>query len=219
MRTRITSAGLHVVQGGCIGLVEGAQSQASGVDRGRRQGPCPAWLRETASCDAGDVGFGDRRRECVIDLCVEVPLPAGAVYDFLADIQDVEPIPHRALVRMSKDPPGPTTRGTRWHESVRFAPGLWMHVESVVTEAARPQALAMTFHSRWWSGDLRYGITGTSQGCVLRHREVLVPTLVLQPVTGVIERRLRVTIQERLHDIRDVLVSGYRDPPAARRPG
>ena len=147
------------------------------------------------------------RNSCEIDLCIDIPLPPAVVWDFLADIQDAEPIPRRARVRMSKDPPGPTRAGTRWHESVRFAPGTWLHVESVVTQAVRPALLAMAFHCRWWSGELRYEITPTSRGCLLRHRETLTPAPLLQPLAGSIGRRLRVRIHERLGDIHDLLLA------------
>ncbi|HET8561265.1 MAG TPA: SRPBCC family protein [Marmoricola sp.] len=155
------------------------------------------------------------RRTGVIDVSVEIPLPAEVVWDFLADIQDAEPIPRRAVLRMVKEPPGPTVAGTRWHEAVRFVPGLWLHVESVVTQASRPSLLAMTFHSRWWSGDLRYEITDRSGGCLLRHRETVLPHLLLRPLTGWIEHRLRSRVLERLRDIHDVLLASCREDRAA----
>ena len=159
------------------------------------------------------------RGEFVIDLCVEIPVPARAVYALLADIQDAEPIPRRAAVRMAKEPTGVTTIGTRWHEAVKFAPGLWMHVDSVVTDALEPHRLAMDFESIWWSGNLSYDIEATSSGNLLHHRELLRPTLILRPLTGLIERRLRVRIEERLHDIRDVLVDGRRATDPRRAAG
>jgi hypothetical protein len=160
---------------------------------------------------------GRSAHRCVFDLWIEVPAPTGVVWDFLADIQDFEPVPRSAVVRMRKAPPGRTGEGTRWHERVRFAPGLWMHIESVVTGAHRPRLLAMTFHSRWWSGNLRYDIADTSHGCRLRLRETLVPNRVLRPVTRWIERRLRVRLQERLRDIRGVLISARDQPTSTRR--
>jgi hypothetical protein len=56
------------------------------------------------------------------DLSVRIRRPAPEVFPLLADIQDAEPLPRRATLRMVKDPSGPTAVGTRWHEAVRIAP-------------------------------------------------------------------------------------------------
>lgn len=56
------------------------------------------------------------------DLSVRIRGPAPEVFALLADVQDAEPLPRRATLRMVKDPPGPTAIGTRWHEAVRIAP-------------------------------------------------------------------------------------------------
>ena len=111
---------------------------------------------------------------------------------------------------MAKEPTGATTIGTRWHEAVRFAPGLWMRVESVVTDLVEPRRLAMDFESAWWSGTLRYDVEPTASGSVLRHRELVRPALVLRPFAGLIEHRLRTKIEERLTDIRDLLADRGR---------
>ena len=42
------------------------------------------------------------------DLSVRIRRPAPEVFALLADIQDAEPLPRRATLRMVKDPPGPT---------------------------------------------------------------------------------------------------------------
>jgi hypothetical protein len=38
--------------------------------------------------------------------------PAAEVFALIADIQDAEPLPRRAALRMEKDPSGPTAVGT-----------------------------------------------------------------------------------------------------------
>jgi deazaflavin-dependent oxidoreductase (nitroreductase family) len=152
-----------------------------------------------------------RPGEFYLDTAVEIARPADTVYSFLADIQDAEPIPRRARVRMVKDPPGRTTVGTRWHESVRLAPGGWLNVESVVTEAKQPHELGMDFSSRWWSGHLTYTIDDTDHGCVLRHREIVRPRALLSPFTCTIKRRLRLKIEQRLDDIKETLASPLSD--------
>lgn len=144
-------------------------------------------------------------REFTIDQAIGIPRPAETVYAFLADIQDAEPIPRRATVQMVKQPPGRTTLGTRWHERVRFAPGCWLRIESVVTEVDEPHRLGMDFSSRPWSGHLTYDIDDDPDGCVLHHRELVRVHAFLRPLVPVIERRLRRTIGERLGDIEHVL--------------
>ena len=63
-----------------------------------------------------------KRSEAVpaFDLSVMIRRPAAEVFALLADIQDAEPLPRRATLRMEKDPSDPTAVGTRWHEAVRI---------------------------------------------------------------------------------------------------
>ena len=59
-------------------------------------------------------GSGSSRpRHSDFDLATDADLPPAEVYAFLAAVQDVEPIPRKATVRMRKEPPGPTRPGTR----------------------------------------------------------------------------------------------------------
>lgn len=160
-----------------------------------------AWL---ASTDAHD--------RCRFEMSVAIGRPPADVYAFLAEIQDAEPIPRRATIRMVKDPIGRTAAGTVWHESVRFAPGLWLHVDSVVTDAHRPRRLGMDFHSRWFTGHLDYEIAPAAGGSVLRQREELVPRRLIRPLRRVIARQLQPRLQERLDEIRGLLEG--RQPPA-----
>jgi hypothetical protein len=162
--------------------------------------------------DHAVVGSASRLRprdegEYLIDREIEIPRLPGAVYAFLADIQEAEPIPRRARVVMVKEPLGPTAVGTRWHERVRLAPGLWLHVESLVTQAEDPHRLAMDFTSRWWTGQLTYEIEATDAGTLLHHREVIRPRALLWSLTPMIGRRLDRKIQERLVDIRALVTT------------
>jgi Polyketide cyclase / dehydrase and lipid transport len=106
---------------------------------------------------------------------------------------------------MVKEPSGPTTVGTVWHEAVRLAPGLWLHVDSVVTEAQQPYRLGMRFRSLWFTGSLTYEIEPAGGGSVLRQREELLPRRLLRPFRGVIEQQLRPRLRQRLGDIKSVL--------------
>src|SRR5512132_2228070 len=101
------------------------------------------------------------------DLSVTINQQPSAVFDLLADIQNVERVMRRAGVSMVKDPPGPTTVGTHWHEPVRLPPGYWMHVESVVSDIEEPRQLGMDFWSPWFTGHVTYNIEPTADGSVL----------------------------------------------------
>lgn len=94
------------------------------------------------------------------------------MFALLADVQDAEPIPRSAAVRMAKEPNGPTTTGTRWHEWVRVMPGYWFHVESVVPHVHEPHQLSMDFYSRWLTGHLIYEIERrqTEASCTIARR-------------------------------------------------
>jgi hypothetical protein len=127
------------------------------------------------------------------------------VFAFLADIQDAEPIPRRAAVKMVKEPAGPTAVGTRWHERVRMAPGLWLHIESVVTEIAQPSRLGMDFHSNWFAGHLTYEIRADAGGSLLCQRETLQPWGPVLWLEKTIEPYLRRQLVRRLQDIRQLL--------------
>jgi hypothetical protein len=55
-----------------------------------------------------------KRSEAVpaFDLSVMIRRPAAEVLALIAEIQDAEPLPRRAALRMEKDPSGPTAVGT-----------------------------------------------------------------------------------------------------------
>ena len=136
---------------------------------------------------------------------VGIHRPLTDVYAFLADVQDAEPIPRYANVRMVKEPDGPTSVGTRWHEQVRLLPGYWLHVESVVTEVEEPVRLSMDFSSRWFAGRMAYELTPTADGCVLRQREVIRPCRRMALLGGLLGRSRRRHVGQRLQDIKRVL--------------
>jgi Polyketide cyclase / dehydrase and lipid transport len=139
------------------------------------------------------------------DLSIAIRRQPDEVFAFLADVQDAEPIPQRAAVTMVKEPAVPTAVGTRWHERVRIAPGLWLHVESVVTDVARPARLGMDFHSKWFTGHLTYEIQPDTSGSLLCQRETLQPRGPLRWLDRVIEPYLRRQLVRRLQDIRQLL--------------
>jgi Polyketide cyclase / dehydrase and lipid transport len=142
------------------------------------------------------------------DLSVMIRRPAAEVFALLADIQDAEPLPRRATLRMKMDPSGPTAVDTRWHEAVRIAPGCWLQIENIVTEMEPPAQLGIDFTTRWFGGHLTYEIETTQDGCILHHRETLRPPALLPWLPAVIAPRLRPHVAERLADIGALLESG-----------
>jgi hypothetical protein len=141
----------------------------------------------------------------LIDLAVPLRCPPAAAFALLADVQDSEPLPRRATVRMVKDPPGPTTVGTRWHERVRLAPGVWLPVENVVTDVSPPARLGLDFTAPGFGGHLDYRVEPTADGCVLHHREVLRTVPPLRRLGPALARSRRRHVAERLADIRFLL--------------
>lgn len=139
------------------------------------------------------------------DLAIRIERPPGPVFAFLADVQDAEPIPRRAAVRMVKEPAGATAAGTRWHEQVRIAPGCWLRIDSVVTEVDPPRRLGMDFRSRWFTGHLDYEIDPAGSGSVLRQRETITVRPALRRAAPLLERQLGSHLVERLRDIKAVL--------------
>ena len=144
-------------------------------------------------------------RRPTFDLSVAIRRPPPAVFTLLADIQDAEPIPRSAAVRMVKEPVGPTAVGTCWHEWVRVAPGCWLHTESVVSDVQEPYQLGMDFHSLWFTGHLTYDIEPAAEGSILHHRETVRPRALLRWLSPFIERTLRPHLMERLADIKAIL--------------
>lgn len=140
-----------------------------------------------------------------VDLSVPISRPPSEVFSFLADVQDAEPIPRRATVRMIKEPSGPTAVGTRWHEWVSIAPLCRLRIESVVTEIRAPARLGLDFSSRWFTGHLIYDIDRVDGGSMLRQQERLRMRTPLRWSGQFVGRRLRPRLEERLRDIRLLL--------------
>ncbi len=117
---------------------------------------------------------------------------------------------------MVKEPSGRTALGTRWHEQVRMVPGLWLYIESVVTEVAEPSRLGMDFHSGWFAGHLTYEIQADAGGSLLRQQETLQPRGPVLWLEKIIEPYLRRQLLRRLQDIRQLLEGETTPGP---RPG
>lgn len=164
---------------------------------------------ETANTSAarGDVPTG----RPAIDLSVAIRRSPSAIFALLADIQESEPIPRNASVRMVKDPAGPTMIGTCWHEWVKVAPRYWLHVESVVTEVNPPYRLGMDYSGRWLTGHLTYDIEQAADGSILHQRETLRTRAVLRWLSPFIERRLRPRLVQRLLEIKAILEESADD--------
>jgi polyketide cyclase/dehydrase/lipid transport protein len=146
-------------------------------------------------------------RLLTFDLSVAIRRPPAAVFKLLADVQEHEPIPKAAGVRMTKIPASPTAVGTRWHEQVRLVPGWWMSVDSVVTDLQEPGLLGMEFRSIWWTGHLTYTVEATPEGSMLRQRETLRPRWPLRWLAAWVDAGLRPRLLERLAEIRAILES------------
>jgi hypothetical protein len=157
--------------------------------------------RRRGGVDPTDHSPGTR---LTFDLSVPIRRDARDVYALLADIQDLEPIPRAAGVRMTKSPAGPTGAGTRWHEKVRMAPGLWMRIESTATAAQPGALLGMDFSSLWFTGHLDYRVEPTSDGCVLRQQERLALRGPFTLAAAPVDARLRARVLDRLAELRDV---------------
>jgi len=130
-------------------------------------------------------------RPLAFDLSVTIGRPPAVVFTFFADVQEHEPIPRGAGIRMTKIPPGPTAAGTRWQEQVRLMPGCWMRVDSVVTEIDQPAVLGMDFRSIWCTGHLTYTVEATPEGSILQQRETLRPRWPLRPLAAWVDARPR----------------------------
>ena len=147
------------------------------------------------------------------DLSVEIRRSPAAVFALLADIQDYEPVPFDAHVKMTKHPSAVTRVGTRWDEKVKIAPGWWMSIESVVTDFRPPGVLAMDFHGAWLCGHLAYSITPSPDGTTLHQHETVYLRWPFGWVSTRVERRLRAQLGRRLAELRDLLEADTRYGP------
>ena len=136
------------------------------------------------------------------DLSVPIQCRPEALFALLADIQDAEPIPKSAKVRMTKEPVGPTIPGTCWHERVRLAPGCWLSVESIVTDVCAPHSLELDFRNLWFAGHLTYTIESSVNGSVLHQREHLRPRGPLRWFSRPMDASLRPRLLRRQDDLR-----------------
>jgi hypothetical protein len=164
--------------------------------------------RLDGSVESASPGVAGREIACgrpAFDLSVAIRRPPPAVFALLADIQDAEPIPRSAAVRMVKEPAGPTAAGTCWHEWVRVAPGCWLHTESVVSDVREPYQLGMDFRSLWFTGHLAYDIEPAAGGSILHNRETVRLRALLRWLGPFVERTMRPRLLERLADIGAIL--------------
>ncbi len=95
-----------------------------------------------------------------------------------------------------------------------MAPGLWLHIESVVTQIAEPSRLGMDFHSHWFAGHLTYEIHAEAGGSLLRQRETLQPRKPMRWLEWIIEPYLRRQLVRRLQDMQQLLEHEATPGPA-----
>jgi hypothetical protein len=140
----------------------------------------------------------------LFEMAVDIGCPRRSVFALLADIQDHEPIPRAKHVRMVKLPSTATRLGSWWDEHVRLIPGVWLTIQSVVTELEEPTTMGMDFHSRWFDGHLTYTLQPSGSNTTLHQHETIRLRWPLSWFPGHVERTLRKQLGTRLVEIRSL---------------
>jgi hypothetical protein len=120
------------------------------------------------------------------------------VFDFLANIQDVQQAEDSPVLELDLITTGPPRQGSRYREVVQMAPFLKGEILSEITAFEPPRVLEMTWRGPGMAGFDRYELEAIQDGTILNHKKCtscigflrIMEPLMRSPLVSRLEQRL-----------------------------
>lgn len=136
---------------------------------------------------------------------VDIRRPPEAVFDFLANIHEVQQDEGSPVLELELMTPGPVRLGSRYREVVQMMPFFRGEIVSTITAYERPVVLQMDWTGPGMTGRDRYELAASSEGTTLVHRKWTSASSLLRALEPLMRKPLIPRLEARLVDIKRLL--------------
>jgi hypothetical protein len=133
---------------------------------------------------------------------VNILRPPEAVFEYLANIQDVQQEEGSPVLALELTTPGPPRLGSRYREVVRMLPFFKGEIFSEITAFERPRILEMAWMAPGMKGTDRYELAAVEGGTTLKHTKDTVCLGALRLMEPLMRGALVPRLEERLVGIK-----------------
>lgn len=136
---------------------------------------------------------------------IAISRPPEEVFDFLANIQDVQQAKGSPVLALDMITAGPPRLGSRYREVVRMAPFVKGEILSEITEFKPFRVLEMSWQGPGMVGFDRYELEAIQNGTGLKHKKCTSFPSLLRIVEPLMRRPLINRLEQRLVAIKCLL--------------
>jgi hypothetical protein len=141
---------------------------------------------------------------------VDIGRPSEAVFEFLANIQDVQQAEDSPVLALDLITPGPPRLGSRYREVVQMMPFVKGEILSEITAFEPPHVLEMTWSGPGMTGMDRYELAPVLVGTSLKHTKNTSFTGILRFFEPLMRIPLIPRLENRLEGIKRHLEEGEK---------
>ena len=136
---------------------------------------------------------------------VDIKRPPEAVFDFLANIHEVQQDEGSPVLELELMTPGPIGLGSRYREVVQMMPFFKGEMISTITAFEWPVVLQMDWTGPGMTGRDRYELAAIAEGTALVHHKWTSPTGLLRVMEPLMRKPLIPRLEAWLVDIKRLL--------------
>lgn len=145
---------------------------------------------------------------------IDIRKPPEVVFEFLANIQDVQQSDDSPVLGLDLITEGPPRLGSRYREVVQMMPFVKGEILSEITAFEFPRALEMTWSGPGMSGTDRYELDTHQYGTTLNHTKCTSFPGILRVLEPIMRKPLIPRLEQRLVDIKRILEGRENQVPA-----
>ena len=139
---------------------------------------------------------------------IDIRRPPEAVFEFLANIQDVQQADGSPVLALELTTEGPPRLGSRYREVVQMMPFMKGEIISEITAFDPPRVLEMAWTGPGMTGTDRYELATIPDGTTLNHKKCVSFPGVLRVMEPFMRIPLIPRLEERLVEIKHLLEVG-----------
>jgi len=145
---------------------------------------------------------------------IDIRKPPEVVFEFLANIQNVQQSDDSPVLALDLITEGPPRLGSRYREVVRMMPFVKGEILSEITAFEFPRVLEMTWSGPAMSGTDRYELATHQYGTTLTHAKFTSFSGILRVLEPIMRKPLIPRLEQRLVDIKRMLEGQEEQEPA-----